>query len=187
MKVFFISIILLFNAVPAFAGDYIRDIDNNVLIWDNKPQDNTAVSWLGCTNKNGFADGFGLATWYINGKFQVGYFGTMTNGKFNSHVNSFDLRGNYAQGSWVNGRRGSDWKLIKDSSLKKLAQNDVDSLLKIVRQSSHQNCSSKPSQSDDSLYSGIGSSFFKGMANEAAKTLGAQTVKLIMNIFTDKK
>ncbi|OQW99183.1 MAG: hypothetical protein BWK73_50910 [Thiothrix lacustris] len=133
MKTYFLAIFLILNSITALAGDYIKDKEQGSLVWDNKPSNDTAASWIGNVDKDNFSDGFGLAIWYKNNVFQVGYFGTMQRGKFNGLVKSFDLTGNYKQGNWIDGNRGSDWKKITDQSLKKLAKSDIENSLNLVR------------------------------------------------------
>jgi hypothetical protein len=110
MKKFLAAIILIFSSLTALAGDYIKDKEQNCFVWDNSPSNNTAVSWIGDVDKDGFANGFGLTIWYKDTDFQVGYFGTMQKGRFNGLIKSFDLNDNFKQGNWVDGDRGDDWK-----------------------------------------------------------------------------
>ena len=177
-------LILIFISFPVFSGDYIRDKEQNSLIWDNDPNNETFASWVGNIDDNGFATGFGLIKWYENNMFQVGYFGTMHAGRLNGFVKSFDLKGNYKQGHWTDGKRESDWKLIREKNLKKLAQADIDNMSKILDSSPKVKEESTSDNKLDSLhYEDLTTSFFKGMSKEASEQLGVETAKLISNIF----
>ena len=172
-----LGILLIFIiSSSALCGDYITDNNQSCIIWDNIPNKDTSVSWAGSISENNFCSGFGLATWYKYGKFQVGYFGTMKNGRFNGLVRSFDLKGHYKKGHWIDGKRSKNWKAIKNSQLKKLAESDIQSLMKIV-QSSPEN--KEQDSNSNKEPNELANSFFNGMAKE----LGTQTVKSIFSIF----
>jgi ketosteroid isomerase-like protein len=101
--------LLLFASVAHGAGSYQRTKDGQTLVWNDSPERREEATWSGKRDKNGFATGSGILTWYkgqptiVTGshirdarKHAVvvsRYSGTMVRGKFQGAVTHADAIG----------------------------------------------------------------------------------------------
>jgi ketosteroid isomerase-like protein len=57
--------LLLFASVAYGAGSYQRTRDGQTLVWNDSPEAGEEATWAGKRDKDGFATGPGILTWYI--------------------------------------------------------------------------------------------------------------------------
>jgi ketosteroid isomerase-like protein len=106
--------LLLFASVVYSAGSYQRTRDGQTLVWKDAPERGDEATWSGKRDKDGFATGSGVLTWY---KFEPivtdsnildtrryvilinHYSGTMVRGKFKGAVNYVDANRKRLQGT----------------------------------------------------------------------------------------
>jgi ketosteroid isomerase-like protein len=104
---------LLLFASAAFAGSYQRTRDGQTLVWRDVPSRGDEATWSGKRDKDGFATGSGVLTWYkakptiVTGSHILGtgrdvtrinhYSGTMVRGKFKGAVTYVDRNGKRLQ------------------------------------------------------------------------------------------
>ncbi|HEY6207007.1 MAG TPA: hypothetical protein VIW21_12660 [Chthoniobacterales bacterium] len=114
-------LLLLINIVCG--GEYQRAVDGKTLVWNNDPKPNDAASWSGKQDKEGYATGYGTLVWYTIQRTRLtgsnlptdkrvpisSYTGNMTRGKLDGAVIAADPSGKFYHGTFVNGRRTSDW------------------------------------------------------------------------------
>ena len=75
-------------------------------IWDdNRPQPNETFTWSGGHDNDGYATGYGVLQWYVDGENDNRYEGNMSRGKINGEGRCTFASGNYYEGDWIDGRR----------------------------------------------------------------------------------
>jgi ketosteroid isomerase-like protein len=105
--------LLLFASVAYGAGSYQRTKDGQTLVWRDVPERGQEATWSGKRDKNGFATGSGVLTWYkVEPTMVTGsnildtrryvilinhYSGTMVRGKFNGAVTDVEANGRRSQ------------------------------------------------------------------------------------------
>ncbi|HEY4272964.1 MAG TPA: DUF4440 domain-containing protein [Candidatus Udaeobacter sp.] len=105
-SLFFCGALLLFASVAYGAGSYQRTRDGNTLVWNDSPEPGEEATWSGKRDKNGFATGSGILTWYkVEPRIVTGshvldtrrnvvgiglYSGKMVRGKFKGAVTYVD-------------------------------------------------------------------------------------------------
>ena len=97
--------VLAGHAHPAvvFAGG--RWIATDKVFDDDRPQPNETYTWSGGHDNDGYAAGPGTLQWYVDGKPENSYQGTMSGGKINGRGVGAFASGNRYEGDWVDGRR----------------------------------------------------------------------------------
>jgi ketosteroid isomerase-like protein len=111
--------LLLFASVAYGAGSYQRTRDGQTLVWNDSPEAGEEATWAGKRDKDGFATGPGILTWYkVEPTIVTGsnildtrryavvishYSGEMVRGKFKGPVTYIDTNGNRFQLTFVNG------------------------------------------------------------------------------------
>ena len=109
--------LLLFASVAYGAGSYQRTRDGQTLVWRDVPQRGEEATWSGKRDKDGFATGSGVLTWYkVKPTIVTGsnildtrryvilinhYSGTMVRGKFQGAVTYVDPNGKRLQATAV--------------------------------------------------------------------------------------
>jgi ketosteroid isomerase-like protein len=110
--------LLLFASVAYGAGSYQRTRDGQTLVWNDSPEAGEEATWSGKRDKDGFATGPGILTWYkveptiVTGSnildtrryvVVIGlYSGKMVRGKFKGAVTYVDANGKTLQVTSVN-------------------------------------------------------------------------------------
>src|SRR4030095_9945510 len=108
-SLFFCAALLLFASVAHGAGSYQRTRDGQTLVWNDSPERREEATWSGKRDKNAFATGSGILTWYkgeptiVTGSHMreprrhpvvvSRYSGTMVRGKFRGAVTPVDPSG----------------------------------------------------------------------------------------------
>lgn len=105
-------IVQLIFAAGAGAGQYQRTNDGRAYVWNNFPKPDDSVSWSGGIDSQRYATGNGTLTWYQSGTWVSRYSGTMVHGKLNGFVTNEDADGTKFQGTYVSGRKSSDWSEV---------------------------------------------------------------------------
>jgi ketosteroid isomerase-like protein len=117
-SLFVCGALLLFASVASGAGSYQRTRDGKTLVWNESPEAGEEATWSGKRDKNGFATGPGILTWYIveptivtgsnildTRRYAVvisRYSGKMVRGKFKGPVTYIDANGKTLQVISVN-------------------------------------------------------------------------------------
>ena len=117
-SLFVCGALLLFASVAYGAGSYQRTRDGQTLVWNDSPEAGEEATWSGKRDKNGFATGSGILTWYkveptvVTGsnildtrRYAVAigrYSGKMVRGKFNGPVTYVDANGKTLRVTSVN-------------------------------------------------------------------------------------
>jgi ketosteroid isomerase-like protein len=117
-SLFVCGALLLFASVAYGAGSYQRTRDGQTLVWNDSPEAGEEATWSGKRDKNGFATGPGILTWYIveptivtgsnildTRRYAVvisRYSGKMVRGKFKGPVTYIDANGKTLQVISVN-------------------------------------------------------------------------------------
>jgi len=120
-SLFVCSALLLFASVAYGAGSYQRTRDRKTLVWNDSPKPGEEATWSGKRDKNGFATGSGILTWYkVEPTIVTGsnipdarryavvinrYSGKMVRGKFKGAVTYVDANGKRLQATFVKGRK----------------------------------------------------------------------------------
>ena len=118
-SLFVCGALLLLASVAYGAGSYQRTRDGKTLVWNDSPERGDEATWSGERNKNGFATGSGILTWYkVEPTIVTGsnipdvrryavvisrYSGKMVRGKFKGAVTNVDANGKTLQATSVNG------------------------------------------------------------------------------------
>lgn len=118
-SLFVCGALLLLASVAYGAGSYQRTRDGKTLVWNDSPKRGDEATWSGKRNKNGFATGSGILTWYkVEPTIVTGsnipdvrryavvisrYSGKMVRGKFKGPVTYVDANGKTLQATSVNG------------------------------------------------------------------------------------
>jgi ketosteroid isomerase-like protein len=99
--------LVLFASVAYGAGSYQRTRDGQTLVWRDVPERGEEATWSGKRDKNGFATGSGVLTWYKNEPNILDtrryvilinhYSGTMVRGKFKGAVTDVNAKGGRSQ------------------------------------------------------------------------------------------
>ena len=63
-SLFVCGALLLFASVAYGTGSYQRTRDGQTLVWNNSPEAGEEAAWSGKRDKDGFATGPGILTWY---------------------------------------------------------------------------------------------------------------------------
>src|SRR5437899_12586823 len=63
-SLFVCGALLLFAIVAYGAGSYQRTRDGQTLVWNDSPEAGEEATWAGKRDKDGFATGPGILTWY---------------------------------------------------------------------------------------------------------------------------
>ena len=116
--VFVCGALLLFASVAYGAGFYQRTRDGQTLVWNDSPEASEEATWSGKRDKNRFAAGPGILTWYkVEPTIVTGsnirdtrryavvisrYSGKMVRGKFKGPVTYIDANGKTLQATSVN-------------------------------------------------------------------------------------
>ena len=117
-SVFVCGALLLFASVAYGAGSYQRTRDGQTFVWNDSPEAGEEATWFGKRDKNGFATGPGILTWYkVEPTMVTGsnildtrryavvisrYSGKMVRGKFKGPVTYIDANGKTLQVTSVN-------------------------------------------------------------------------------------
>jgi ketosteroid isomerase-like protein len=117
-SLFVCGALLLFASVAYGAGSYQRTRDGKTLVWNDSPERSEEATWSGKRDKDEFATGPGILTWYkveptiVTGSnildtrryvVVIGlYSGTMVRGKFEGAVTYVDANGKTLQVTSVN-------------------------------------------------------------------------------------
>lgn len=96
------------KSVADVAIDYhwCRDSRNGVLIWNPNPTTGETVTWQGgyiSDGSNRYADGNGVATWYLNGEYEQRDEGTYHNGVRDGVFVQYFPDGRVKHSRWVKG------------------------------------------------------------------------------------
>jgi ketosteroid isomerase-like protein len=118
-SLFVCSAFLLFASVAYGAGSYQRTRDGRTLVWNDSPKRGEEATWSGKRDKNGFAAGSGILTWYkVEPTIVTGsnipdarrsavvinrYSGKMVRGKFKGAVTYVDANGKRLPATFVSG------------------------------------------------------------------------------------
>ena len=97
--------LFLFASVASGAGSYQRTRDGQTTVWRDSPARGEEATWSGKRDKDGFATGFGVLTWYkvepLDTRSYVilinHYSGTMVRGKFKGAVTDVNASGGRSQ------------------------------------------------------------------------------------------
>jgi hypothetical protein len=118
------GVLLLFLGSGAWAGDrYQRAQDGKTLVWNPNPKADDAASWSGQRDKEHYATGDGILTWYrVERTYALGarvplekyvprvrYSGKMVRGKLDGPVVAVDANGKTFHASFANGSRTGQW------------------------------------------------------------------------------
>src|SRR5215831_17919223 len=111
--------LFLFATVAYGAGSYQRTRDGQTFVWNDSPERDEEATWSGKRDKNGFATGSGVLTWYkVEARIVTGsnildtrryavvinrYSGKMVRGKFKGAVSYVDTNGKTLQPTFGNG------------------------------------------------------------------------------------
>ena len=94
------------SAAENLGEHWIKD-DNNVYVYNPKPQKGETITWSGGfvqDGENKFADGAGTVTWYLNGELEQIDEGTMKHGQRHGQFKQeFFPSGNVTYSNWDNG------------------------------------------------------------------------------------
>jgi ketosteroid isomerase-like protein len=117
-SLFVCGALLLFASVAYGAGSYQRTRDGQTFVWNDSPEPGQEATWSGKRDKDGFATGPGILTWYkVEPTIVTGsnildtrryvvvislYSGKMVRGKFEGVVTSVDANGKTLQVTSVN-------------------------------------------------------------------------------------
>jgi ketosteroid isomerase-like protein len=117
-SVFVCGTLLLLASVAYGVGSYQRTRDGRALVWNDSPEAREEVTWSGKRDKDGFATGPGILTWYkVEPTMVTGsnildtrryavvisrYSGKMVGGKFKGPVTYIDANGKTLQVTSVN-------------------------------------------------------------------------------------
>jgi ketosteroid isomerase-like protein len=117
-SLFVCGALLLFASVAYGAGSYQRTRDGQTFVWNDSPEPGEEATWSGERDKDGFATGPGILTWYkveptiVTGSnildtrryvVVIGlYSGKMVRGKFKGAVTYVDANGKTLQVTSVN-------------------------------------------------------------------------------------
>src|SRR5438874_5920092 len=117
-SLFVCGALILFASVLYGAGSYQRTRDGQTLVWRDSPVRGDEATWSGKRDKDGFATGSGVLTWYkVEPTIVTGsnildtrryailinhYSGTMVRGKFKGAVTNIEADGKRLQASSVN-------------------------------------------------------------------------------------
>lgn len=117
------ALLLLFATGAHAGGKYQRTKDGRARVWNNYPQAGDAATWSGNRDAYGYATGYGTLTWYTTerktltgssvatAQYKEGssYSGTMVHGKLDGMVVNVDANGKTFHGTFIDGRKTSDW------------------------------------------------------------------------------
>ena len=119
IRTFVYAAFLLFATVAYGAGSYQRTRDGQTFVWRDSPERGDEATWSGKRDKDGFATGSGVLTWYkVEPTIVTGsnildtrrymiminhYSGTMVRGKFAEAVTYVDPNGKRLQPTSVKG------------------------------------------------------------------------------------
>src|SRR5437762_2080778 len=117
-SLFVCGALILFTNVVYGAGSYQRTRDGQTFVWRDSPARGDEATWSGKRDKDGFATGSGVLTWYkVEPTIVTGsnildtrryailinhYSGTMVRGKFKGAVTNIEADGKRLQASSVN-------------------------------------------------------------------------------------
>jgi ketosteroid isomerase-like protein len=117
-SLFVCGALLLFASVAYGAGSYQRTRDGQTFVWNDSPEPGEEATWSGKRDKDGFATGPGILTWYkVEPTIVTGsnildtrryvvvislYSGKMVRGKFKGAVTYVDANGKTLQLTSVN-------------------------------------------------------------------------------------
>jgi ketosteroid isomerase-like protein len=117
-SLFVCGALLLFASVASGAGSYQRTRDGQTFVWNDSPEPGEEATWSGKRDKDGFATGPGILTWYkVEPTIVTGsnildtrryvvvislYSGKMVRGKFKGAVTYVDANGKTLQVTSVN-------------------------------------------------------------------------------------
>src|SRR6266487_6038579 len=117
-SLFVCGALVLFGSIAYAAGSYQRTRDGQTLVWRDVPQRGEEATWSGKRDKDGFATGSGVLTWYkVEPSIVTGsnildtrrylilinhYSGTMVRGKFQGAVAYAEGNGKKSQETSVN-------------------------------------------------------------------------------------
>ena len=117
-SLFVCGALVLFESIAYAAGSYQRTRDGQTLVWRDVPQRGEEATWSGKRDKDGFATGSGVLTWYkVEPSIVTGsnildtrrylilinhYSGTMVRGKFQGAVASAEGNAKRSQETSVN-------------------------------------------------------------------------------------
>jgi ketosteroid isomerase-like protein len=117
-SLFVCGALLLFATVAFGAGSYQRTRDGQTLVWNDSPEAGEEATWSGKRDKDGFATGPGILTWYkVEPTIVTGsnildtrryavvishYSGEMVRGRFNGSVTYIDANGKTLQVTYIN-------------------------------------------------------------------------------------
>ena len=117
------ALVLLFASGAYADGTYQRTKDGKTRVWNNHPNPGDAATWSGDRDKDRYATGYGTLTWYTterkkmtgsnlpSAKYTLAghYSGIMVRGKLDGMVENVDANGKIFHGTFIDGRKGSDW------------------------------------------------------------------------------
>lgn len=98
-------------------GTYQRTRDGKVFVWNNYPKPGEEATWSGGRDREGYARGFGVLTWYTMEQSESGsvkpalyarYWGNMIRGKFDGPVNVHSKRKTH-YAIFADGVRSTRW------------------------------------------------------------------------------
>ena len=117
-SLFVCGALVLFESIAYAAGSYQRTRDGQTLVWRDVPERGDEATWSGKRDKDGFATGSGVLTWYkVEPSIVTGsnildtrrylilinhYSGTMVRGKFQGAVADAEGNGKRSQETSVN-------------------------------------------------------------------------------------
>ncbi|MDR2219095.1 MAG: hypothetical protein LBE24_00755 [Methylobacillus sp.] len=100
---FLVMISVLAMGIPSAYAEgesWIKD-ENGCAVFNPDPQPNESITWNGKC-KNGYAEGAGTVTWFVDGKPGTTFTGTRTRGKMNGQASVVFANGDRFDGSYAN-------------------------------------------------------------------------------------
>ena len=101
-------------AVARGEGNYQATRDGKALVWNSNAKSGDVATWSGARDRDGFAHGFGLLTWYTKApgtekpQLYARYWGRMVNGKLEGPVNVHSKRKTH-HAIFIDGARVTGW------------------------------------------------------------------------------
>jgi hypothetical protein len=97
------------SAISQRPDHWMRTINNNAVVWNNRPLPGDTVTWAGETDEIAYAHGHGTLIWLKDGTPWVTYTGQMLHGRLEGFVQNRDQNGDYSEGHYKNGLKQGTW------------------------------------------------------------------------------
>ena len=95
------------KTVQPLGGNWIRDLDTDIYIWNPDPRGNESITWSGGYVQDGdykYADGSGVVTWYRDGKLIQTDTGSFEHGRHHGQFKHELRSGNVIYSRWEHGK-----------------------------------------------------------------------------------